>query len=142
EISAIEAALVAHPAVQQAAVAVWEDTSAGTPAAGDRRLLAYVVLTTDHRPPTTDKGTRGQGDKETQQSAISNLQSPISQSNGQRTTDNGQLASELRSFLKERLPEYMLPASFTWLEALPLTPNGKLDRRALPAPEYAQGEAT
>ncbi|MEG4822414.1 amino acid adenylation domain-containing protein, partial [Microcoleus sp. M2-A5] len=50
---------------------------------------------------------------------------------------DSQLIESLRSFLKEKLPEYMIPSAFVLLKALPLTPNGKIDRQALPAPSIA-----
>ena len=43
--------------------------------------------------------------------------------------------SDLRRFLSQKLPDYMIPSTFTLLEILPLTPNGKVDRKMLPAPE-------
>jgi len=48
--------------------------------------------------------------------------------------------SELRSFLKEKLLDYMVPAVFVILEALPLNPTGKVDRQALPFPTKARTE--
>ncbi|MGA9767772.1 MAG: amino acid adenylation domain-containing protein, partial [Blastocatellia bacterium] len=49
-------------------------------------------------------------------------------------------ANELRGFMKERLPDYMVPSAFVMLEAMPLTPNGKLDHRQLPPPDWHGSE--
>src|SRR6185436_484472 len=94
ELGEIEATLARHRAVREAVVLAREDLP------GDKRLVAYVVLTTDdRRPPTTAEV-------------------------------HSSFAEELRAFLSTHLPAYMLPAAFVFVDALPLTPGGKLDRRA------------
>ncbi|HEY2392078.1 MAG TPA: amino acid adenylation domain-containing protein [Candidatus Angelobacter sp.] len=50
----------------------------------------------------------------------------------------GVTAAELHKQLKQRVPEYMVPSGFVFLDALPLTPNGKIDRAALPEPHLEQ----
>ncbi len=71
-----------------------------------KHLVAYIVA---------DKETRRQGDKERDNSPI-----PL---------------AALRDYLKGKLPEYMVPAFFVFLDGMPLTLNGKIDRKALPSPQ-------
>jgi amino acid adenylation domain-containing protein/non-ribosomal peptide synthase protein (TIGR01720 family) len=58
---------------------------------------------------------------------VSQLESPVS-------------IVELRTFLGEKIPSYMIPAIFVMLDKLPLTPNGKVDYRTLPVPEHDRPE--
>ncbi len=89
ELGEVEATLAEHPAVRRGVVVAREDKP------GDKRLVAYYVVSERGQEPTT---------------------------------------SELRAFMKAKVPEYMVPSAFVGLEAFPLTPNGKVDRRSLPAP--------
>ncbi|MFB7669437.1 amino acid adenylation domain-containing protein, partial [Kitasatospora sp. NPDC056138] len=54
-----------------------------------------------------------------------------------RARTSGALVTALRQVLQAQLPDYMVPSAIVTLDHIPLTPNGKIDRKALPAPDYA-----
>ncbi|MGW1727841.1 amino acid adenylation domain-containing protein [Streptomyces sp. NPDC002306] len=108
ETAEVEAAITAHPGISEAVV-----ISREVPAGG-RRLVAYVVHTGEGA--VGDDGAGGIGDVDVQ---------------------SGASAAELRAFVAERLPDYMVPSAFVALGRLPLGPSGKLDRAALPEPEFS-----
>lgn len=56
-------------------------------------------------------------------------------------TDELLKPTDIRHYLSQRLPEYMIPAHFIFMDALPLTSNGKVNTRALPEPMYGLLEA-
>ncbi|WP_313896388.1 phosphopantetheine-binding protein, partial [Streptomyces sp. YIM 98790] len=105
----VEAVLTAHPGVAQAAV-ITQDDGRGT------RLVGYVV------PVDADAGGFGSVD------SLGDLDVDLT---------SGLAVRELRRFVADRLPEFMVPSVFVVLDRLPLAPNGKLDRAALPEPEQS-----
>jgi amino acid adenylation domain-containing protein len=118
ELGEIEAALRRHPAVADAVVMVREDVP------GDKRLVAYIVQTTEGRRLKIEDSSVAAEEK------LSSILYPLS--------------SELRGFLKQWLPEHMIPSTFVTIGAVPLSLNGKADRRTLPAPQapHPQLDAT
>ena len=110
ELEEIEAVLLRHPTIREAAVLAvtaedWHGKDASPAPADDaerggKRLAAYVAVT-DGPPP---------------------------------------IVSDLRRFLADQLPDHMVPSAFVVLGSLPKHPNGKIDRRALPAPGSVRAE--
>jgi SAM-dependent methyltransferase len=55
-------------------------------------------------------------------------------------TMSRKLVPQIRAFVEQKLPTYLMPSAFVLLDSLPLSPNGKVDRRALPEPEHLRAE--
>ena len=115
----IEVILSRHPLVQECVV-----TARETPL-GDKQLVAYVVV---HRKLDQD------AHEDTAHPEIADGQQELPK------PPDEQLAPKLREFLLSKLPAYMVPAAYVFLNNLPLTPNGKLDRRALPEPRLSRSQ--
>jgi amino acid adenylation domain-containing protein/non-ribosomal peptide synthase protein (TIGR01720 family) len=127
ELGEIEAVLSQHPAVREAIVLAKEDVQ------GNKRLVAYVVasqLNPKLIPPCPQE----------QKSLLIFLPYQGGIEGGQRGEVQNPKSNDLRHFLSERLPEYMVPSVFVQIDAIPLTPNGKADRKALPEPDTTRPE--
>ncbi len=111
ELGEIEAVLSGHAEVRQAAVVLYEKEA-------HKQLVAYVVA--------SGKSASLQG---------ASLQVASLQVAGGEMIEEGMLVAIWRTFLRDKLPDYMVPAAFVLLEQFPLTPNGKVDRNALPEPD-------
>ncbi|RRV07264.1 amino acid adenylation domain-containing protein [Pseudomonas sp. v388] len=114
ELGEIEARLQAHPAVSETVVI-----------ALDGQLVAYLVCRSQRA------AIRLAGEEGTTSVAVV---SPENQSSRPRSL----LQDQLRTYLKQSLPDYMVPTHLVLLDSMPLTPNGKLDRKALPKPDTSQ----
>ncbi|HEY9652604.1 MAG TPA: condensation domain-containing protein, partial [Coleofasciculaceae cyanobacterium] len=125
ELGEIEAELSQHPQVGEIVLLVREDEPS------NKYLVAYIVpregtllrssskSLLPHPSPPLAKG------KELVPPLVRGVR-------GVEQDLNLPTVSELRSFLRQKLPDYMVPSAFVILDSLPLTPNGKVDRRALP----------
>jgi amino acid adenylation domain-containing protein len=110
ELGEIEAALNQHPAVREAVVVARADT----------REEPHVVENPKSKIQNPKSDNR-------LVAYIVSIQDRID-------------AGKLRAFLQAKLPDYMLPSVFVFLDSLPLTPSGKIDRKALPAPDQSRPE--
>ena len=116
ELGEIEGVLDQHPRVREVVVLAREDRP------GEKQLVAYIVPNQEQRTENKEqRGEPGTIDADHERSSI--LHPPSS------------ILTELRAFLREKLPDYMMPAAFVLLDAIPLAPHGKINRAALPAPD-------
>jgi amino acid adenylation domain-containing protein len=114
ELGEIEAILNQHPNLKAAKIITREDIP------GDKRLVAYII-------PNFSTEVTGNGKQKKINQEFTSLQLEISY--------------QIRDYLKQQLPDYMIPAAFVVLESFPLTANGKIDYYNLPVPDIRNLES-
>jgi amino acid adenylation domain-containing protein len=131
ELGEIEGVLNQHPAVTESVVIA---SSFPSPRRG--RIKVGVTLPTngmlEEAPLSLPSPVEGEGVSESDRNLIAYLVS-----NAEKPSE-----AELRRFLNEKLPDYMVPSLFIFLDALPLSPNGKIDRLKLPSLEESPRDLT
>ncbi|MEH2448289.1 MAG: amino acid adenylation domain-containing protein [Nostoc sp.] len=131
ELGEIETLLSQNPEVQQAVVLVQESQP------DNKRLIAYIVPNLQSQNiDELGLGTPSYDEQISQWKSVWDFYA----NNPLKAKLTRDLVPQLRRFLQEKLPEYMVPSAFVMLEALPLTPNGKVDRRSLVASGLTQVE--
>jgi acyl carrier protein len=118
ELGEIEAVLCQHPAVREAVVVAGKGVPEKQSQAENRKSKTG-----------TEPSRRSENPKFTERLVAYVV-----------STQKPPTVSELNGFLRQKLPEYMVPSFFMFLDTLPLTRNGKLDRRNLPAPDHYRPE--
>jgi amino acid adenylation domain-containing protein len=98
---------------------------------GFRIELSEIESTLIGHPQVTEATVMALEDEAGEKRLVAYVVGSTAETNG----DDATSPEELRRYLSERLPEYMIPLAFVHLRELPLTPNGKVDRKALPGIE-------
>lgn len=128
ELAEIEAKLRQHPGVKEAVVLAREDRP------GDKQLVAYLQVSAAQFLAYSQSNSEG-FDPDLLTSDLLAFLSPSETSN---TVTGKSLSNQyLQKFLKNSLPDFMVPPVFVFMTTFPLLPNGKLNRKALPGPEIA-----
>ncbi len=143
-VAELQTYLQEHPAVVGIEPEAWWDLAAILPYRVEINwssgTLGYYDVTFFHVDPSGIVDPSGVSAGDQQRSVVRPQPWHTYGNNPSFGKDSINLAAQFRTFLQDKLPDYMLPSAFVILPELPLTLNGKVDRRALPAPEIERSQ--